>query len=85
MKIFQCDGNQCDEKNYTPNCDGWLIIGSENQSSLTIVNNLPDRWLISMHRHADLHFCSKQCFVNRFLMTENFQTDAATTTNRTSE
>ena len=72
MKVYKCDGEsynngKCD--NQIEKLDGWLSIGSESDK-LFIENNLPNRRLISLSNHADLHFCSKNCLID-FLFADN--------------
>lgn len=57
----------CDRCLKTFSNDAELItIGSENGQELRYVNNLQERAVIEMNRHSDIHFCSKECFVNYF-------------------
>jgi hypothetical protein len=65
MKIYQCDNDNCSEK--ASNLDEWLEIGSVSGKNLKIKNNLPGRNLVSMSNHTDLHFCSAQCLISRFV------------------
>ena len=43
-----------------------ITIGSEDEEGLRYKNNLEERAVIEMNRHSDIHFCSKDCFVNYF-------------------
>lgn len=70
MKLYKCDGinsngNECQKA--TSTTEFWLTIGSDD-NSLFIKNNLPEVRLLEMNKHTDIHFCSKECFINRFFM-----------------
>ena len=73
MKVYKCDGklndgSSCNET--SDNTESWLTIGSHDNKSLFAENNLENRCLVQMGRHSDIHFCSKQCFINRFFQPE---------------
>ena len=68
MKVYKCDGrnsNGDDCQNTTPKTNTWLTIGSNNDT-LFVKNNLSNNRLVEMNNYQDIHFCSKDCFVNRF-------------------
>ena len=73
MRVFKCDGLNNDGwhcRSESDNLESWLTIGSHGNTSLFVENNLEKRGLVQMGRHSDIHFCSKQCFINRFFHPE---------------
>ena len=65
MRIYKCDNDNCDS--IASNKDEWLEIGSTSGKSLKIENKLPNRNLLFMGNHTDLHFCSADCLLKRFV------------------
>ena len=68
MKVYKCDGRNLkgeDCQNTSSDAKYWLTIGSTN-NSLLVKNNLSNNRLAEMNNHNDIHFCSKECFTNRF-------------------
>jgi len=69
MKIFKCDGNGCKSENNDNDVTGWLTIGTLDEGSLCMKNQLPNNAFSIMSNYYDLHFCSKECFINKFFET----------------
>lgn len=62
--IYTCD--TC-EKTFS-NDDHLITLGSEDGQSLKYKNNTgyQKTKLIEMNKMENMHFCSKQCFIDRF-------------------
>ena len=78
MKVYKCDGklndgSSCNE--ISDNTESWLTIGSHDNKSLCVENNLENRGVVQMGRHSDIHFCSKQCFINFIFQSETTEND----------
>lgn len=70
MKIttYKCDNDECGNETNNIKIDGWLEIGSED-NTLFINNHLKNKKLISLARYKGIHFCSSKCFINFFIDT----------------
>ena len=68
---YTCDGHLPNGDNCqraTHNVKHWLTIIGED---ISIKNGLPNNRLIEMNNHEDLHFCSKECFMNLFFTNDD--------------
>jgi hypothetical protein len=62
---YSCDCADCNHE--VENLKDWLSIGSTDEESLVIINNIKaSRKVISLGKNKDLHFCSVQCFQEYF-------------------
>lgn len=65
MKIYKCDNNRCN--NETESLSQWMSIGtSDGTNNLYIKNYIPGHRMQEMGKHRDIHFCSKECFIDLF-------------------
>ena len=65
MKIYKCDNDRCD--NETESLSEWMSIGtSDGKNDLYIQNNIKGHRMLAMGKHNDIHFCSKECFIDLF-------------------
>ena len=63
---YTCDNSDCTKQTNDIESDKWLEIGSNN-NTLKVNNFFKDRKLISLGRYTDIHFCSSECFINKFV------------------
>ncbi len=66
---YECD--HCGSKSPSSKPDNWMSIKSGEPNGLFIENNILGRSLISMSNCAELNFCSRECFINRFFTGAN--------------
>ena len=68
MKIIKITCDEC--KNKLKESNGFIELGSVNDSELTFSNTLKDvnRSIISLERYRALHFCNKDCFMGYFFI-----------------
>jgi len=60
---YICD--HCDRKSFVK--DNWMEIKAVgNDASLSIENNIHGRSLISSSMYKQMHFCSRECFIDHF-------------------
>lgn len=69
MKIVVYKCNHCKKEIESARM---VTFGSSDEESFNMNNTLPDRHMIQMNAHSNIHFCSKTCFVDFFFHPEGF-------------
>lgn len=65
MRVYKCDNDRCNKE--TESLSELMSIGtSDETNNLYIINNIRGHRMKNMGKHRDIHFCSKECFIDLF-------------------